>query len=114
MRARFEEVYSVMDGVVTGVGSDRRAGRYVTVGYAGGYSCSFCHLSRALVCKGDSVCAGEVIGISGDSGMASGPHLHLSVRDGAGRCIDPLALLEYIGGVREEVVRELCELEGRY
>ena len=113
LRARYEEVYSVMDGEVTAVGSDKRSGRYVVVQYPGGYSCSYCHLSQPLVKRGDFVKAGEVIAISGNSGTSTGAHLHFGVRDAAGKGLDPMVILEFIRKTREDVVRGLRELHNR-
>ena len=113
LRARYEDVYSVMDGEVTAVGSDKRSGRYVVVQYPGGYSCSYCHLSQPLVKKGDLVKAGEVIAISGNSGTSTGAHLHFGVRDAAGKRLDPMVILEFIRKTREDVVRGLRELHNR-
>lgn len=110
LRAKYEEVYSVMDGEVTAVSYDKRSGKYVTVRYPGAYICSYCHLSQPLVKKGDAVKAGEVIAISGNSGMSTGAHLHFGVRDASGTRLDPLVLLEFIRKTREDVVRGLQEL----
>ena len=112
LRAKYEEVYSVMDGEVTAVDSDKRSGIYVTVRYPGGYTCSYCHLSQPMVKKGDSVKAGEVIAISGNTGTSTGAHLHFGVRDSSGKCLDPMIMLEFIRKTREDVVRELRELNG--
>ncbi len=48
------------------------------------------HLSRPLVRPGQAVAAGEVVGLSGNTGKSTGPHLHFEVREG-GRRLDPLA-----------------------
>ena len=110
LRAKYEEVYSVMEGDVTKVSSDRRSGRYVVVEYPGRFSCAYCHLSQPLVKTGDHVRAGEVIGISGNTGMSTGAHLHFGVRQADGQRIDPMVLLEFVRQAREEVVRQLREL----
>ena len=110
LRAKYEEVYSVMDGEVIEVASDKRSGRYVTVRYPGNYTCSYCHLSQPLVKKGTSVKAGEVIAISGNTGQSTAAHLHFGVRDASGKRLDPMVLLDFIRNTREEVVRGLREL----
>ena len=110
LRAKYEEVYSVMDGDVVAVSSDRRSGRYVTVRYPGAYTCSYCHLSRTLVRIGDHVSAGEVIAVSGNTGMSTGAHLHFGVRGALGERIDPTVLLEYIRSTRESAVKKLQQL----
>lgn len=57
-----------------------------------------------------SVMDGEVIAISGNTGMSTSAHLHLGVRNASGERLDPLVLLEFIRKAREAVVRELQEL----
>ena len=57
----------------------------------GVYTCYY-HLSAFKVKKGDMVEKGEVIGLSGDTGRITGPHLHFSARVG-GLQVDPLQLI---------------------
>lgn len=40
------------------------------------------HLSEVLVAVGQQIAAGEIIGLSGSTGVADGPHLHFEVREG--------------------------------
>ncbi|MFK5938779.1 MAG: M23 family metallopeptidase [Sulfurimonas sp.] len=55
------------------------------------YTCYY-HLSKFKVKKGDMVKKGEIIGLSGDTGRITGPHLHFSARVG-GLQVDPLQLI---------------------
>ena len=112
LRARYEEVFSVLDGVVTAVGSDRLSGRYVSIRCMGGYSFSYCHLSQPLVKVGERVKAGEVIAISGNSGMSTGAHLHLGVHDASGQWLDPIVMLRFVQQTRNEVMQQLFSLQG--
>ena len=59
-----------------------------------GFSSRYCHLSRLWAEHGDRVARGEVIGIVGDTGRTTGPHLHFEVRI-ARRSIDPAEVLGY-------------------
>lgn len=80
LQARFQPVAAMMDGVVLEVDSSRDGGLYVTLLHDG-FSCSYLHLSRVLVHKGDWVRAGQQVAVSGNSGRRStGPHLHVSCR----------------------------------
>ena len=94
LAAHYEKVFSMFPGEVTGVGHDNRSGKYVTVRTAG-YTISYCHLSAFWVTKGMFVNAGEVLGVSGSSGMSTGPHLHLTTKKD-GKVFDPVILLKYV------------------
>lgn len=60
----------------------------------GVYTCYF-HMSQFKVKKGDIVKRGDVLGLSGQSGRVTGPHLHFSARIN-GVQVDPLQLVQLI------------------
>ena len=73
-------------------------GKLVAIDHGGGVGSLSLHLSDIRVKEGQKVRRGEVIGLSGESGYATGPHLHLSVRIN-GISIDPMkffALFELV------------------
>lgn len=78
-------------GVVTAAGADSEYGLYIRVRHPQGYESMYGHASRLLVSEGDSVRAGQVIGLSGSTGRSTAPHLHFEVLRG-GRSIDPRSL----------------------
>ena len=68
-------------------------GKWVLIKHANGLSTIYGHLSYVYVSPGDSVTTGQVIGLSGDTGYAEGPHLHFGVYASAGiRIVDSGAL----------------------
>jgi len=68
------------------------AGNSVIIDHGQGiYSCYY-HLSEFSVKEGDVVSKAQVIGLSGDTGRITGPHLHFSFRVG-GLQVDPLQLI---------------------
>jgi murein DD-endopeptidase MepM/ murein hydrolase activator NlpD len=51
------------------------------------------HLSRILVAPGASVAPGQVIGLSGNSGRSTAPHLHFEIRR-KGISVDPRTMIK--------------------
>lgn len=95
-------IYSPVDGVITGLDSidANGGGKYVFIacGKTYGYEKDsdvgmlFLHCSLVPGKVGDQVKRGQVIGLVGETGWATGPHLHLEVRV-LGTHIDPLSAL---------------------
>jgi murein DD-endopeptidase MepM/ murein hydrolase activator NlpD len=54
-------------------------GRWVLIRHANGLDTMYAHLSMVNVGQGQEVATGEVIGYSGETGYATGPHLHFGV-----------------------------------
>ena len=79
LRARNDEVYAMFPGVVKKVGYDKRSGNYVTLRH-GDYTVSYCHLSRVTVKEKTPVLAGDVVGITGNTGRSTGEHLHITLK----------------------------------
>jgi murein DD-endopeptidase MepM/ murein hydrolase activator NlpD len=52
----------------------------VEIQHAEGWSTIYGHLSRYLVDVGDRVKRGQIIGLSGNSGNSTGPHVHYEIR----------------------------------
>ena len=67
-------------------------GNYVVVSHGSGNTTTYQHLSSRSVSKGDYVAQGQVVGITGSTGVSSGAHLHFEITEG-GKIIDPLTYL---------------------
>ena len=98
LHARNDKVYAMFPGVVKKVGYDKRSGNYVTLKH-GDYTVSYCHLSRVTVKERTPVLAGDVVGITGNTGRSTGEHLHLTCKR-SGISINPSMILEYIRGYK--------------
>lgn len=79
-------------GVAKAVGSDPDYGLYVLLQHPDGYETRYGHLSRVLVTRAETVRGGQVIGLSGNTGRSTAPHLHFEVRR-HNRSVDPLSLV---------------------
>lgn len=97
LKAHYENVFSMFPGKVVSIGQNKRSGQYVII-QTDSYSISYCHLSSILVRDGQYVHAGEVIAVSGNTGLSTGPHLHLTTKKD-GKVIDPAILLNYVKGM---------------
>jgi len=87
-----EPVRAANRGVVALVDNFFLAGNVVYIDHGGGVVTSYFHLSKTLVSVGDIVKRGQVIGLVGNTGRVTGPHLHWAARYGA-NTVNPLDLL---------------------
>lgn len=86
-------VLAALDGTVCDAGVGESAGNYVKLCHEGGLYTLYCHLDSANTEKGVRIRKGDVIGFVGETGLATGPHLHFEVqRDG--EKLDPSFLLK--------------------
>ena len=93
MKANYENVYSVLDGIVTETGWDNKgAGNYIKIKHFNRFETAYLHLSEIYYRVGEYVKAGFVIAKSGNSGNSTGPHLHFSVKE-FGQSINPTHFL---------------------
>ena len=77
--ARGTPVSATTDGEVLWAGWRGNYGKTVILGHPHGHETRYAHLDRILVRQGDPVRKGTVIGTVGDTGRATGPHLHYEV-----------------------------------
>ena len=76
------------DGTVADTGYNSVFGNYVILKHASGYQSLYAHLSQISVKEGSSVAQGATIGLSGNTGQSTGPHLHFSIFKN-GQALDP-------------------------
>lgn len=84
---------SIGGGKVAEVGYDENGyGNYVVVDHGDGYTSLYGHLQKATVKQGDTVSAGQQVGVIGSTGSSTAPHLHLRVHKN-GQSIDPRTVI---------------------
>ncbi|WP_353945976.1 LysM peptidoglycan-binding domain-containing M23 family metallopeptidase [Streptomyces sp. HUAS MG91] len=88
-------VKAVSNGTVVSAGDGGAYGNQVVIKNADGYYSQYAHLSSVGVSAGQTVTAGQQIGLSGATGNVTGPHLHFEIRTTAsyGSDVDPVAYL---------------------
>ena len=89
---------SIGSGKVIQVGYEEKGyGNYVVVDHGNGYTSLYGHLQKATVKQGDTVSAGQQVGVIGSTGSSTAPHLHLRVHKN-GQSIDPRTVIPGYGG----------------
>jgi len=84
------DVHATGAGVVYYAGNDNDGfGIKVVIDHGYGYRTIYGHLSKYLVKRGQKVKRGDLIALSGDTGISSGPHLHYQI-DLFGSHVNPL------------------------
>jgi murein DD-endopeptidase MepM/ murein hydrolase activator NlpD len=82
-------VDAMSTGTVIFAGWEGGYGNKVEIEYWDGTVSVYGHLSVIQVSTGEQVKPGEVVGLSGNTGHSTGPHLHLEIHPGGGAAIDP-------------------------
>jgi murein DD-endopeptidase MepM/ murein hydrolase activator NlpD len=76
---------AALSGTVVGTGNTDSVrgcysfGKWVLIKHSNGLSTLYAHLSKIAVSSGQQVSTGQLIGYSGETGYATGPHLHFGV-----------------------------------
>ncbi|MDB5106210.1 MAG: peptidase family [Fibrobacteres bacterium] len=82
--SRWTPIFATADGIVTTCNQSGNFGNLVVLDHGNGYTTKFGHMTKIMVEKGQLVKRYGLIGYMGDSGRATGIHLHYEVhRDGA-------------------------------
>jgi murein DD-endopeptidase MepM/ murein hydrolase activator NlpD len=91
--------YAAGDGTVLYAGPMNGYGNVIMITHANGDVSVYGHESKILVTEGEKVKAGQLIGLVGALGQATGPHLHFEIRVGGenGEKVDPVPWLKERG-----------------
>jgi murein DD-endopeptidase MepM/ murein hydrolase activator NlpD len=83
-------VSKVINGCVEGKRScGGRYGNHIVIEHPNGTNTTYAHLSKTSVSVGQTVSQGEVIGLLGNTGQSTGPHLHFEVENANGSKMRP-------------------------
>ncbi len=89
------EVKAFADATVDYIGESPAYGQYLQLRHSNGVTTFYAHCSELCVQKGQTVSKGDVVAKVGQTGNATGPHLHLEVKKD-GEFLDPLPYIEYL------------------
>jgi murein DD-endopeptidase MepM/ murein hydrolase activator NlpD len=100
----YQEVVAAADGEVLYANETKGAlGKAVVLQHGHGLRTVYAHLSIIIAREGDTVRQGQAIGGVGDTGRATGPHLHFEIRKN-GTALNPE---EYLPATIDELVQDL-------
>ena len=85
-------VKSLAGGVVVYAGERQGYGKLVEIDHANGYVSRYAHHRELLVSEGMVIQKGDSVGIMGDTGRSTGPHVHLEVLKN-GKNVNPARFL---------------------
>jgi len=85
-----EPVMAAASGVVVFAGEAPSGALTVEIAHAGGIHTVYMHEEQLLVKQGQQVQKGQIIGLVGATGIATGPHVHFMIKNAAGTPIDAL------------------------
>ena len=86
------QVHAAKAGTVIVSQYSKSYGNYVVISHGGGNTTLYAHMSSRSVSEGQSVAQNAVIGVTGSTGISSGPHLHFEITENGVR-VDPLKYL---------------------
>ncbi|MDE7346878.1 MAG: peptidoglycan DD-metalloendopeptidase family protein [Muribaculaceae bacterium] len=92
-----DTVKAAVSGTVEKIAYDHTGyGHYVVVSHPDGMETVYGHLQYALVAQGQFIYSGQPLGIGGNTGNSTGPHLHFETRLG-GVAVDPTLIFDFYG-----------------
>ncbi len=89
INARYDDIYASKTGVVITAQYSSSYGYCIVIAHSNGIQTWYAHLSKMSVKVGETVKGGQKIGVSGNSGWSTGPHLHFEIRKN-GTPVNPL------------------------
>jgi len=92
-----DPVYAIFDGVVRVAKRSTDYGYVVLIRHYNGLETLYAHFSQLLTYPGATVRSGDIIGLSGNTGHSTGPHLHFEVRF-KGEKINPNRIIYFPSG----------------
>lgn len=104
-----DDIYAAFEGKVRVTSYDRYGyGYYVIIRHNNGLETLYGHLSQIKVVPNQNVKAGDVIGLAGNTGRSTGPHLHFETRY-LGNAINPKNIIDFTNYVPYNDTYLICK-----
>jgi murein DD-endopeptidase MepM/ murein hydrolase activator NlpD len=110
LQCNHDRVYAMLPAVVKEVHLGKKGyGNYVVLDH-GSFCCLYGHLSSVTVAPGQAIPAGTIVGISGNSGRSTGPHLHIQMTR-QGKRVNPEPFLAYLNRYISELQNKMAYIK---
>lgn len=90
---RGTEIVAPADGKVVARGYTRGYGNFLEIDHGNTFITRYLHMKKSLVKRGEEVKRGQVIGLVGNTGRSTGPHLHYEIKY-KDKSIDPIKFIQ--------------------
>lgn len=107
---RGTEIYATGDGVIKKAEADRGFGNHVVIQHGFGYESLYGHMSKIHVKPGQKVKRGQVIGLVGNSGSSTAPHVHYEVHKN-GKPVNPVHF--YFNDLSPEEYQQMLQISSQ-
>jgi len=104
------KIYATGDGVVKRAQFGRGYGKLIQIDHGYNYETLYGHMSKMLVKVGQKIKRGDVIGLVGNTGTSTGPHLHYEVRKN-NKAVNPINY--YLNDLTPEEYDKIIEVSTR-
>jgi len=88
------EIKAVADGVIQTATSSKTFGNFIIQKTDNNYEIAYGHLNKILVKQNARVKKNQIIALSGQTGLATGPHLHFGIKY-QDKFLDPIKFLSF-------------------
>jgi hypothetical protein len=92
----------VIDKVFDGSGA---IGKGLSIKFPDGTRAIYGHMNDVRARVGEHINAGEIVGLSGNTGNSTGPHLHFGLKDTRGSVIDPTPYAEKLSNISGDDIK---------
>ncbi|MBR1630860.1 MAG: peptidoglycan DD-metalloendopeptidase family protein [Paludibacteraceae bacterium] len=105
-----DTVHAAFDGKVRITNYEPKGyGNYVVIRHDNGLETVYAHMSKILVVQNQRITRGQAIGLGGNTGRSTGPHLHFETRY-LGNAIDPTMIFDF---QKNEIISETFHFDKR-
>jgi hypothetical protein len=102
------ELHSVGNGVISKVfDGSTSIGKGVNIEFPDGTHAIYGHMSKVSVHVGDKVRTGSELGLSGNTGNSTAPHLHFGLKDAHGHFVDPTPMADKVASLQGHIDNHL-------